>query len=110
MSKRAFRKQPGSPPKYPTLEQFDENRRTFLGHLGAALLGALVLGELPDPHGNNGRKRPEDPKKKGKKKDGKQQQKKKKKKQANKNPLKRPRVFLGFSTGNNVARIDEVEQ
>lgn len=103
MSKRAFRKRPAAPPRYPTVEQFDADRRTFLGQLGATLLGALVAVDMADPLGNNGRKRPDAPAKK-KKKGGKK--KKKKKHAQKKKPIKQPRVFLGLSTGN-VARIDD---
>ena len=108
MSKRMFRNRPYSTPHYPTVEQFDEHRRTFLGQLGATLLGALVLGELPDvspePAANSRRKPPREPKGKGKKKGGK---KKKKKHAQKKRPrLRPPNVTLGLSTGNS-ARIDE---
>ncbi len=112
MAKRAFRKQSGSDtPRYPTLEQFDADRRTFLGQLGAALLGAAVtLSEMPGTMGNNGRKRREDPKKKGKPTGGqkKKNKKKKNKKKARLKRRKRPHVYLGLSTGN-TARIDETD-
>ena len=106
MSKRAFRKQPGSTPQYPTLEQFDGNRRTFLGHLGAALLGALVLGDLPDLQGSKkkkppGKKRPGDTG--GKKKKGKKPPKRKPKKKPPPDDL--DGMVMGLP-----ARIDEVEQ
>ena len=43
MTKRTFRKQPRTAPRYPTLERFDGDRREFLGNLGAGLLGVLAL-------------------------------------------------------------------
>lgn len=47
MSKRSFRSSRAAAPpdpEYPTLQRFDEGRRSFLRQLGGAVLGLGVLG------------------------------------------------------------------
>jgi hypothetical protein len=47
MSKRLFRKKPKKDePAYPTLDTFDQGRRSFLLRLGAAALGAGTMASL----------------------------------------------------------------
>jgi hypothetical protein len=49
MSKRLFRRTPeegSKAPTYPTLEEFDQNRRSFLWQLGAAILGSSVISAV----------------------------------------------------------------
>ncbi len=44
MSKRLFRpRQKDDSAHYPTIEEFDQNRRTFFSHLGAVLMGSLLI-------------------------------------------------------------------
>ena len=99
MTKRTFRKQPRTAPRYPTLERFDGDRREFLGNLGAGLLGVLALDGLVEL----GSKSKKPPKGKGKPKNKKSPKKKPKKKP----PVKRPPQHMDGDVLGAPARIDE---
>jgi hypothetical protein len=63
MSKRRLSKVPQDPtkaPDYPTLDEFDRGRRSFLGQLGAALLGAGTISAVIAGCGDRLLKQPPD--------------------------------------------------
>ena len=108
MTKRTFRQRPMQQPRYPTLEQFDADRRGFLGQLGAGLLGLLVMGSKTNKPDKPPAKKPPTSKKKRPPSKKKRAGKKHKKKRGKRNkPKPPPDALLGLLLEGG-ARIDEV--